>query len=227
MYLEAVSVILTWNTYSLFIFSVYELLYRKYFMHQLHWHCMYLKLIIILLDYTLDYFSFIIDGCKFTSIAQTVTKELTYGLHVRGITPLRKLNNFSHLIMCSVWTLDVATHLVAVDAHADTLFLRIIGGAISTVSCRAKRSCMFKPSSAITESPGLSFSRETLTLTISLSLILSLYNFETILKCKIGDIHVSNLNVFEDLCWLYYIPVFVFREPFNMFMRWLFSLTSL
>ena len=36
MYLDAVSVILTWNTYSLFIFSVYELLYRKYFMHQLH-----------------------------------------------------------------------------------------------------------------------------------------------------------------------------------------------
>ena len=34
----------------------------------------------------------------------------------------------------------VATRLVAVDARADTLFLRIIGGAISTVSCKAIRS---------------------------------------------------------------------------------------
>ena len=40
----------------------------------------------LLLDYTLDYFCFIIDGCKFTSIAQTVTTELTHGLHERGIT---------------------------------------------------------------------------------------------------------------------------------------------
>ena len=56
----------------------------------------------ILLDYVLDYFSLIIDGCKFTSIAQTVMAELTYGLHVRGITPLRKLNDFSRLIMRSI-----------------------------------------------------------------------------------------------------------------------------
>ena len=58
--------------------------------------------IYILLDYVLDYFSFIIDGCKFTSIAQTVMAELTYVLHVRGITPLRKLNDFSRLIMRSI-----------------------------------------------------------------------------------------------------------------------------
>ena len=63
---------------------------------------MYLKLIYILLDYTLADFSLIIDGCKFTSIAQTVTTELTYGLHERGITPLRKLNNLSCLIMRSI-----------------------------------------------------------------------------------------------------------------------------
>ena len=31
------------------------------------------------------------------------------------------------------------------------------------------------------------------------SLILPLYNFDTKLKCKIGDIEISNLNVFEDL----------------------------
>ena len=99
----------------------------------------------LLLNYTLNYFSFIIDGCKFTSIAQMVTTELTYGLHERGITPLRKLNNFSCLIMRSIWTLDVATHLVAVYAGPHTLFLRIIGGAISTVSCKAKRSWMLSP----------------------------------------------------------------------------------
>ena len=150
--------------------------------------------IYILLDYVLDYFSFIIDGCKFTSIAQTVTAELTYGLHVRGITPLRKLNNFSRLIMCSIWTLEVATHLVAVDARADTLFLPIIGGAISTVPCKAKRSWILKPLSAITASPGFSFSRKPLTFTISLTLILPLYNFATKLKCKIGDIEISNLK---------------------------------
>ena len=34
----------------------------------------------------------------------------------------------------------VATRLVAIDARADTLFLRIIGDAISTVSCKAIRS---------------------------------------------------------------------------------------
>ena len=54
--------------------------------------CKYLKLVYILLDYVLDYFAFIIDGCKLTSITQTVMEKLTYGLHVRGITPLRKLN---------------------------------------------------------------------------------------------------------------------------------------
>ena len=102
--------------------------------------CTYWKLVYVLLDYVLDHFSFIIDGCKLTSIAQTVMAKLTYGLHVRGITPLRKLNHFSRLIMRSIWTLEVATRLVAVDAHADTLFLRIIGGAISTVLCKAKRS---------------------------------------------------------------------------------------
>ena len=57
--------------------------------------------IYILLDYVLD-FSFIIDGCKFTSIAQTVMAELTYVLRVRGITPLRKSNDFSRLIMRSI-----------------------------------------------------------------------------------------------------------------------------
>ena len=58
--------------------------------------------IYILLDYVLDHFSFIIDGCKFTSIAQTVMAELTYVLRVRGITPLRKLTDFSRLIMRSI-----------------------------------------------------------------------------------------------------------------------------
>ena len=48
--------------------------------------------------------------------------------------------NFSRLIMRSIGTLEVATRLVAVDARADTLFFRIIEGAISTVSCKAKRS---------------------------------------------------------------------------------------
>ena len=90
----------------------------------------------------LDYFSFIIDCCKLTSVAQTVMARLRYGLHVREITPLRKVNcefqspdhalNMNHC--------QVATRLVAVDARADTLFLRIIGGAISTVLCKAKRS---------------------------------------------------------------------------------------
>ena len=90
----------------------------------------------------LDYFSFIIDGCKLTSIAQTVTARLTYGLHVRGITPLRKLNceflSPDHALNMN--PCQIATRLVQVDARADTLFLRIIGGAISTVSCKAKRS---------------------------------------------------------------------------------------
>ena len=111
----------------------------------------------ILLDYVLDYFSLIIDGCKLTSIAQTVIAKLTYGLHVRGITPVWKLNDFSRLIMRSIWTFEVATRLVAVDARADTLFLGIIGGAISKVSCKAKRSWMLKPLSAITASPGSVF----------------------------------------------------------------------
>ena len=39
---------------------------------------------------------------------------------------------------CSSGTLAVATRLVAVDARAETLFLRIIGGAISRVSCNAR-----------------------------------------------------------------------------------------
>ena len=71
--------------------------------------------------------------------------------------------------------------------------------AVSTVLCKAKGYWMLKPLSAITASPGFSFSRKPLTFTISLSLILPLYNFETKLKCKIGDIEISNLNVFEDL----------------------------
>ena len=90
----------------------------------------------------LDYFSFVIDGCKLTSIAQTVMAKLTYGLHVRGITPVRKLNcefqSPDHALDMN--PCQVATRLVAVDARADTLFLRIIGGTISTVSCKAKRS---------------------------------------------------------------------------------------
>ena len=99
--------------------------------------------IYILLDYVLDYFSFIIDGCKLTSIAQTVMAKLTYGyLHVRGITLVRKLNcefqSPDHALDMN--PCQVATRLVAVDARADTLFLRITGGAVSTVSCKAKRS---------------------------------------------------------------------------------------
>ena len=67
-------------------------------------HSTYLKLVYIfcLINYVLDYFSFIIDGFKLTSIAQTVMAKLRYGLHVRGITPLRKLNHFSRLIMRSI-----------------------------------------------------------------------------------------------------------------------------
>ena len=61
-----------------------------------------------------------------------------YGLHVSGITPLKKLNDFSRFIIRSICTLAVATRLVAVDARAETLFLRIIGGAISRVSCNAR-----------------------------------------------------------------------------------------
>ena len=61
-----------------------------------------------------------------------------YGLNVSGITPLIKLNDFSRFIIRSIRTLAVATRLVAVDAHAETLFFRMIGGAISTVSCNAR-----------------------------------------------------------------------------------------
>lgn len=70
--------------------------------------------------------AFITDGCKFTSIAQTVTAELMYGLHVSGIAPLRKVNDFSRFMIRSIWTLEVATRLVAVDALAETLFFRMI-----------------------------------------------------------------------------------------------------
>ena len=58
------------------------------------------KLAVIYLSLVLN--TLIIDGCKFTSIAQTVTAEPMYGLHVSGITPLRKLKDFSHLIIRSI-----------------------------------------------------------------------------------------------------------------------------
>ena len=82
---------------------------------------------------------------------------------------------------------------MAVGANADTLFLCIIGGAISAVSCRPKRSCVLKPLST-KASPWFRFSRKPLTLTIYLSLVLPLYNFETKLKCIIEDIEISNLG---------------------------------
>ena len=152
----------------------------------------------------LDYFSFIIDGCKLTSIAQTGMVKLTYGLHVREITPLRKLKcefqSPDHALNMNPWGCN--SSYGSFDARADTLFLRIIGGAISTVSCKAKRSWMLKFLVSHYSIARFSFSRKPLTFTISLSLILPLYNFETKLKCKIGDNEMSNLNVFKDLYWL-------------------------
>ena len=46
--------------------------------------------------------SFLIDRCKFINIAQTVTAELMYGLHVTGITPLTKLKAFTRIMICSI-----------------------------------------------------------------------------------------------------------------------------
>lgn len=128
--------------------------------------------------------------------------ELIYGLYVRGIIFFRKLNNFSCLIICLIWILDVVICFVVVDVCVDILFLCIIGGVISIVLCRVKRFWMLKFLLVIIIFFGFRFLRKLLVFIIFLLLIFLLYNFEIKLKCKIGDIEISNLNVFEDLYWL-------------------------
>ena len=91
-----------------------------------------------------------------------ISTWVVYGLHVSGITLIKKLNDFTRLMMRSIWTLAVATCLVAIDASAETLFFIMTGRAISTVLWRAKESCMLRPLSAITASPDCNFSRKPL-----------------------------------------------------------------
>ena len=82
--------------------------------------------------------------------------ESIYGFMVSGIFPLSMVKHLSFLIIRSTCTLTLAIRRVAVDAPALMLPFLMSGGANNLVSCKANRSWMLNPLSAITTSSGSS-----------------------------------------------------------------------